>query len=191
VCGRTAFGLGLASGRRTLPHKLNYLGDQLWCGRDQRDRNRCTVRFGSGRAVVVKTTGNPHRLQSDFMRPAWNRLSPDKKEFFRHPWAYAVPYGTVIEILNSPATDGLVSMVGLGLLTVLRRCDTRRKLPVCSDFNMQAILLVRASVAVVDTLKWPKWRAYYYRHYGRTGSKLSARAAIQYSACMMIRPSGV
>jgi len=84
LCAALAFGLGARGG--DAPAKQYWV--KLVC--ESADRI-VTVRFGSGGAVVEKTT-ETRILQSDISGPHGIAFSPDKKNF-SSPSATAVPMG--------------------------------------------------------------------------------------------------
>src|SRR5258708_28065554 len=138
-----------------------------------------TVRFGSGGAVVEKTT-ETRILQSDIRGPHGIAFSPDKKNFFV-TMGHGRRYGTALKY--EPATDRVVKQVGLGLFPATADVTPDGNFLFAVNFNLHGDP-VPSSVSVVDTnemVEVARISTCIMPH----GSRIARDGRHQYSACMM------
>jgi DNA-binding beta-propeller fold protein YncE len=172
LCAALGFGLGARSG--DAPAKQYWV--KLVC--ESADRI-ATVRFGSGGAVVEKTT-ETRILQSDISGPHGIAFSPDKKNFYV-TIGHGRPYGTALKY--ETATDRVVKQVGLGLFPATADVTPDGNFLFAVNFNLHGDP-VPSSVSVVDTnemVELARIPTCVMPH----GSRISRDGRHQYSACMM------
>jgi len=172
LCAALGFSLGARGGDG--PAKQYWV--KLVC--ESADRI-ATVRFGSGGAVVEKTT-ETRILQSDISGPHGIAFSPDKKSFYV-TIGHGRPYGTALKY--ETATDRVVKQVGLGLFPATADVTPDGNFLFAVNFNLHGDP-VPSSVSVVDTnemVELARIPTCIMPH----GSRISHDGRHQYSACMM------
>jgi DNA-binding beta-propeller fold protein YncE len=172
VCALLSCGLSTRSGER--PAKEYWV--KLVC--ESADRI-ATVRFGSGSAVVEKTT-ETRILQSDISGPHGIAFSPDKKNFYV-TIGHGRPYGTALKYETS--TDHVVKQVTLGLFPATADVTPDGNFLFVVNFNLHGDP-VPSSVSVVDTnemVEVARIPTCIMPH----GSRIARDGRHQYSACMM------
>src|SRR5260221_13216044 len=172
LCAALGFGLGARGG--DAPAKQYWV--KLVC--ESADRI-VTVRFGSGGAVVEKTT-ETRILQSDISGPHGMAFTQDKKNFFGTT-APGRPYGTALKY--ETATDRVVKQVGLGLSPATADVTPDGNFLFAVNFNLHGDP-VPSSVSVVDTNEMAEV-ARIPTCVMPHGSRISRDGRHQYSACMM------